>query len=192
MSLASQIIERLDELLYEHAEMKRKLACVIRTGVVKSFKPDDNTAVVDIGFDTHDVPVFNHGGTGKHWHPLKAGQQVTLLSSDGDIANAVIIPGGFHDANRQPSRSADEDLVAQRGDDGAAVHMRVQDRHIAFENHRGKSALRARDDGIIHLKVKSLDKLKVVTGDTVAGEKAYIINPAVFILTELDREGLPA
>ena len=192
MSLAAQISERLDELLYEHAETKRKFACIIRTGIVKSFKPEDNTAVVDIGFDTHDVPVFNQGGTGKHWHPLKKGQQVTLLCSDGDIANAVIIPGGYHDKNPQPSKSADEDLVAQRGADASPVHMRSQDKHIAFENHAGKSAVRARDAGIVHVKVTSLDKFKIVVGNTQKGETAWRIKPEALIQTDLDTEGLPA
>lgn len=114
-AILAAVNERIDDLLFEHAEVKRKLDNVVRTGTVKSFDPKTNTIVADVGLETHDIPYFNHGGEGANWHPPKPGQQVTLLSASGDLANAVAIPGGFHDKNPAPSQTKDEDIAAQRG-----------------------------------------------------------------------------
>lgn len=139
-AILAAISERLDELLYEHAEVKRKLDNVVRTGTVKSFDPKTNTIVADVGLETHDIPYFNHGGEGSNWHPPKPGQQVTLLSQSGDLTNAVAIPGGFHDKNPQPSQTKDEDIVAQRG--------------------KGKSRLRTTDEAAVLEAFKSVLKLE--------------------------------
>jgi phage baseplate assembly protein V len=92
----------------------------VRPGVVVSFDPNANAVVVNIGtpdapVNTHSVPLFTHAGSAKSWRPMKAGQQVTLLCPDGDLSNAIALPGGFHDKNPAPSSSAAEDIELQRG-----------------------------------------------------------------------------
>lgn len=119
--MIGSILERLDALEYAIADQKRRQSNIVRTGVAKSFDGSANAVVVNLGDDeesflTHAVPLYTHGGTGADWRPMKAGQQVTLLCPDGDIANAVAIPGGFHDANPAPSAKASEDIVMARGD----------------------------------------------------------------------------
>ena len=117
------LLQRLDDLEYAVADQKRRQANIVRTGVVKTFDPADNgSVVVDLAsaddttpFLTHSIPLFTHAGAGKDWRPFAAGQQVTLICADGDLANAVAIPGGFHDKNPAPSKSADEDIVGARG-----------------------------------------------------------------------------
>ena len=116
--MIDEILQRLDQLEYFAADQKRRQAAMIRTGVVKSLG-DGGAIVVELGddenpFPTHGVPVNTHAGAGADWRPFKAGQQVTLISADGDLANAVAIPGGYHDKNPAPS-SADEDVLAARG-----------------------------------------------------------------------------
>ncbi len=158
-ALFDAIRRELDDVRYELAETKRKMANIVRSGTVKSFDAKTNTVVADVGFETHDVPYFNHGGTGAHWHPPKKGQQVTLLCSDGDIANAVCLPGGFHDKNAAPSQSADEDIVAERG--AGKARLRTTDQaalleafQSAFKLEDGKATITAQTivlDGVVKL-----------------------------------------
>jgi phage baseplate assembly protein gpV len=114
------LVARIEALEYQIADLKRRQSNYIRPGVVASFAGGPNAIVANIGtLDapvlTHPIPLFTHGGTGKSWRPMKVGQQVTLLCPDGDLANAVALPGGFHDQNPAPSQSADEDIENQRG-----------------------------------------------------------------------------
>jgi phage baseplate assembly protein V len=114
------LVARVEALEYHIADLKRRESNFIRPGVVSSYDPDANAIVANIGTTdapvlTHPIQVFTHGGKGKSWRPMKVGQQVTLLCPDGDLANAIALPGGFHDQNPAPSSSADEDIEAQRG-----------------------------------------------------------------------------
>ena len=114
------LVRRIEALEYHVAEEKRRQSNYVRPAVVISFDPKTNTTVANIAtpdnpVPTHAIPVFTHAGSGKSWRPLKKGQQITLLSPDGDLANAVALPGGFHDKNPAPSQSADEDIENQRG-----------------------------------------------------------------------------
>ncbi|MGO4872746.1 MAG: phage baseplate assembly protein V [Roseiarcus sp.] len=114
------LIDRVEALEYHIADLKRRQSNFIRPGVVISYDPTADAIVANIGtadapVPTHPVQVFTHAGAGKSWRPMKAGQQVTLLCPDGDLANAVALPGGFHDKNPAPSSSATEDIEAQRG-----------------------------------------------------------------------------
>ena len=114
------LVRRIEALEYHIADLKRRQSNYVRPGVVTSFDPTTNSTVANIGdattpVPTHPIPVFTHAGTGKSWRPLKAGQQITLLCPDGDLANAVALPGGFHDQNPAPSQSAAEDIENQRG-----------------------------------------------------------------------------
>lgn len=159
----------VDDLSFELAETRRRMSNLIRPGTVKSFDPKTNKAVADVGFETHDLPVFNHAGTAKHWHPLKPGQQITLLAPDGDVANGFLIPGGFHDKNPAPSQSADEDIALQRGDDDKAVRFRTTDSEAAMENKAGKSSVVAGKDT-----VTSTAKKTIIDGDLIVKGKTYL------------------
>lgn len=190
--LYAAISERLDELLYEHAEVKRKLDNVVRTGVVKSFDPKTNTIVADVGLETHDIPYFNHGGTGANWHPPKPGQQVTLLSASGDLTNAVAIPGGFHDKNPQPSQTKDEDIVAQRG--AGKARARTTDEAAYLEAFKssvkvadGKVTITAKTivlEGDVKLGGEDADKPAAMKGTIDTGGFADIANLATKVLVK--------
>ena len=191
-ALISAFRQELDDVRFELAETKRKLANVVRTGTVKSFDPKTNTVVADVGLETHDIPYFNHGGTGANWHPPKPGQQVTLLASDGDLANAVAIPGGFHDKNPQPSQTADEDIVAQRGPgkartrttDTAAILEAFQS---AVKVENGKVTITAETivlDGVVKLGGEDADKPAAMKGTIDTGGNADISNLATKVLVK--------
>lgn len=190
--------QALEELHYQIAELRRMISNLVRVGTVKSFDPKTATAVLDLGFETHDVDVGEHGGAGKDWRPLKAGQQITALCPDGDLGNAFVIAGGFHDDNKAPSQSADEDIRAQRGDGDKAVRLRTTDRLAELDNKAkktavragdgvaeldnagGKSAVRAKTNGVVACEVTDITKFKIVVNG-----QAYHIRPEALLPTSL-------
>ncbi|HEY8136262.1 MAG TPA: hypothetical protein VIF61_00380 [Methylocystis sp.] len=175
--------ETIDGLLFLVADFERKLSNVIRPGTIESYDAQKDTAKLDVGFETHDVPSGMHGGRGADWSPFKDGQQVTMLCPGGDVANAFFIAGGFHNDNPQPSQSADEDIRARRGSGDQAVQLRTTDdeagldckKHQTFvragkdiaelDNKKHKSAVRADKDGKVKLEVTAIDNLKIKIGD---------------------------
>jgi phage baseplate assembly protein V len=143
------LVDRVEALEYHIADLKRRQSNFIRPGVVVSYDPTANAIVADVGAPdapcpTHPVPLFTHAGSGKSWRPMKAGQQVTLLCPDGDLANALALPGGFHDKNPAPSRSAAEDIEAQRG----TARLRTTDTAAFLEC--GASSVKV-EDGVLTL-----------------------------------------
>ncbi|MBY6244141.1 hypothetical protein [Methylosinus sp. Sm6] len=123
----------LEELSYQIAELRRMISNLVRPGVVKSYDGAKHQAVLDLGFETHPIDVGAHGGTGADFAPLKAGQQIMALCPEGDIGNAMVIAGGFHDGNKAPSQAADEDIRAQRGSGDKAVRLRTTDHAAILE-----------------------------------------------------------
>lgn len=180
----------IDDLYFQIAELNRRLAMMIVPGTIKSYDPKADTAQVNYALDkdgkdvtTHDVPNGGHAGTAKSWRPLKPGQQVTLFSPSGDLANAFLMPGGFHDQNKAPSQSADEDILGVRGEGDQAVRHRLTDDEASLDcvkhqtlaragkdiaeldNKKHKSAVRAAEDGKVKLEVTAVEKLKIKIGD---------------------------
>ena len=154
--------EQLDEVLFQLADLKRQKAMMIRPGAVKSFDAGTNTAVLDVGLDTHAVDLGSHVA---HWGPLAAGQQVTLLCPDGELSNAVVIPGGYCDGFAKPSDRPDEQAFVPPGGGG------------------DKAALRVRKGGLVRAEVKERTKLKLYFADE---DKTYAIKLSALEETEKD------
>lgn len=171
MSLA----RRLDDIEYQLADLKRRQSNFARPGVVKSVNKD-GSVVADVGFTTHDVPVYSHNGAGKSWTPMKAGQQIVLICPDGDLSNAFAIPGGYHDKNPAPSDNLGEDILAQRN----ASRFRTTDAAAFLE--RGGSSVKA-EDGVVTIKAA-----KIVLDGTIYLGGADAGNP-VAMLGTLDTAG---
>lgn len=195
----------IDDLYFQIAELNRRLAMMIVPGTIKSYDPKADTAQVNYALDkdgkdvtTHDVPNGGHAGTAKSWRPLKPGQQVTLFSPSGDLANAFLMPGGFHDQNKAPSQSADEDILGVRGEGDKAIQARLTDALAALENGAKKTAVRAGDgvaelensgeksavrakkNGVVTAEVTDVTKFKIVINN-----QAYYIDPAALRPTDL-------
>jgi phage baseplate assembly protein gpV len=162
--------ETIDGLLYLSAEHDRRIANLIRPGTIKSYDAEKDTAVLDLDFETHDIPSGMHAGKGKDWSPPKAGQQVTAFCPSGDIANAFFLPGGFHNDNPAPSQSADEDIRAERGSGDEAVRLRTTDDDAELDNKKHKTKVRAGKD------VAELDCEKHETKVRAAKEVAELDN----------------
>lgn len=142
-----------DEVLFQLASLKSRLSNMVRPVKIVSYDAAKNTAVVEFDKDanTHSVPLYHHVG---HWSPPKPGQMMTLMSPDGDIANAFLLPGGYRDEDQKPSTRADEDAIARQA-----------------------SALRVRDGGIVRAEVETRPKFKIVINGQAFAIRAEALEP---------------
>lgn len=151
--LIRAINDRFDELNFQIAELQRRVASQSLTGKVKSYDPKTDKAVVDLGFDTHEIPQASRIGD---WMPLEAGQMVNVHAPGGDLENAYLTPGGYHEGQERPSNRADERVVS-RG--------------------KGSGAFRSRKGGVSVVEAASLEKLKLKIGDQYFSIKREALIP---------------
>lgn len=146
--------ETIDDLYFQIAALKTMISNMIRPATVKKVM-DGNKIVADAGgFDTHEIPDGQHAGGRRHHSPMRVGQQITLLCPDGDINNAVVMPGGYDDKVKRPSTRADEDAIAS-----------------------DKGAIRVRDSGTFIAEVPSIQQFKIKIGGQVFCLKPEALAP---------------
>lgn len=99
-----QIKATIDELSYQLAEAQRQLQLVSGvTGTVVSWDPKTHTAVVDLGYETHSIPVADAAGD---FTPLVVGQLVHVIAPSGKLENAYLIPAGYSGQQTPPASTA--------------------------------------------------------------------------------------
>ncbi len=157
MSLALQ--ETIDDLYHQLAEVQRRQSNLVRPGSVKSFDAAKGTAKLDVGMDTHDVPVVMPEGV---HHPLKVGQKVLMLCPDGDPASGAVMHFGNCDATPAPSDRSDEKMT-RHGEPGSGATWHV------------------RDSGKALIGVKSQADLKIYL---VGSKQFFVIKPECFALAD--------
>ena len=113
------MIEEFRELVRRVTELERRMANVIQTGTVSDVDYDKGRYRVQINEDHDDkpvktpwIPMAEQAGWSKEadvegvstWSPLIKGQQVHVLSRDGEIGeNSWITPAGYRDKHPQIS-----------------------------------------------------------------------------------------
>jgi phage baseplate assembly protein gpV len=108
-----QLKDTIDELSYQLAEAQRQLQLVSgMTGTVVSWDPATHTAVVDLGYETHAIPVGDAPGD---FTPLAKGQLVHVIAPSGKLDNAYLIPAGYSGEQTPPSSKAGERVVSLPG-----------------------------------------------------------------------------
>jgi phage baseplate assembly protein V len=89
------------------AELQRRLANVVRVGTVE--EADFSAARVKVrmgGILTGWLPMSGiRAGGVRVWSPLTVGEQVTVFSPSGDLAQGLVMPGTYCDANASPGNS---------------------------------------------------------------------------------------
>ena len=115
------------EAPFELAELARRVAQIVRPGRVDEV--DAGRALVRVRWDVDadGAPVVTNwrpwlpsiAGAARSWRAPSAGEQVVLLSPDGDIAQSFVLPALYSDAS--PAPSDDPDKVVVRHADGAVV-----------------------------------------------------------------------
>lgn len=108
-----QLKDTIDELAYQLAEAQRQLQLVSGVmGVVVSWDPTAHAAIVDLGYQTHAIPVADALGD---FTPLSPGQLVHVYAPSGKLDNAYLRPAGYSGQQKPPSSAAGERVVSLPG-----------------------------------------------------------------------------
>src|SRR5271166_3198673 len=108
--MMTSLQDTIDDLSYQVAELHRKLQLASgMPGVVVSWDPATHTAVVDIGYETHAIPVADSAGD---FSPLAKGDLVHVYAPSGDLANAYCRAAGYSGAQTPPSSAANEKVMS--------------------------------------------------------------------------------
>ena len=106
-------------------ELARRLANVIRAGVIAEVDPAAARVRVRYGEDTAALTGWlpwitpRAGGGDTVWWAPKVLEQVLLLSPSGDLGQAIVLPALFSDSNSAPSGDPDKHLTIYA--DGAEI-----------------------------------------------------------------------
>ncbi len=112
-------IRELVEIAARVAELERRVAGVMRHGVVAEVDPEKQRVRLDFGpshggegkFLSPWVPYAQFSGALKVHTPPTVGQQLTAMSPTGDFRQAVAIPLTHSDQNPSPSGAGDQNVV---------------------------------------------------------------------------------
>lgn len=112
-------IRELVEIAARVAELERRIAGVMRHGVVAEVDPEKQRVRLDFGpshggegkFLSPWVPYAQFSGALKVHTPPTVGQQMTAMSPTGDFRQAVAIPLTHSDQNPSPSGAGDQNVV---------------------------------------------------------------------------------
>ena len=91
------------------ADMQRRLANVVRVGVVASVDlPAARCRVIIGDILTAPLPFITcKAGKDRTWHPPEVGEQVIVLAPSGELAAGFVLGGVYTTANPAPSTSPD-------------------------------------------------------------------------------------
>ena len=114
------------------ADLLRILPNLIRFGTVHAVDVDAQRVVIALG-DVRTAPlpwIAPRAGKVKVWNPPSIGEQVAVLSPNGDLAAGVAIAGIFSTGNAKPD-NATADNVVIAFDDGAVIAYDMAAHHLS-------------------------------------------------------------
>lgn len=99
------------DIEYRLAELERRLANVVRTGVIAEADYSAARVRVQYAEDENDEPVTTawlpwvtrRAGAAIEWWAPEVGEQVTILSPSGELTQGVVLPAMFSTAHPAPS-----------------------------------------------------------------------------------------
>jgi phage baseplate assembly protein gpV len=105
--------EAFAELSAQHVDLRDRHERMFRPGVVTDYDASKHLYRQQIGIDENGQPVKSpwrpytqHAGALSHHVPLSAGQQMLMISPDGDLEQGIGVPYGWSNANPAPSSDA--------------------------------------------------------------------------------------
>lgn len=108
---------QLDELVARIGDLERRTRNMFRHGTVAEVDAANGTVRLKIGekdgkpFLSPAIPQAQFAGALKVHSPASVGQQMTLISPNGDFRQAVALPMTWSDQNASPSDKADENVL---------------------------------------------------------------------------------
>jgi phage baseplate assembly protein V len=112
------------------SELQRKLANIIRIGLVKEIDYEKAKVKVKIGeFLTDWLPwITSRAGEDKTWSPLSIGEQVVVLSPLGELSLGVVLPAIYQQKYPPPERR--KEINSLTFEDGAKVLYNKESGHL--------------------------------------------------------------
>ncbi|WP_341808560.1 phage baseplate assembly protein V [Wolbachia endosymbiont (group E) of Neria commutata] len=144
------------------SELQRKLANIVRIGLVKEIDYETAKVRVKIGeFLTDWIPwITSRAGEDRSWLPPSIDEQVVVLSPLGELSLGIVLPAIYQQKYPAPERSKMiNSLVFQ---DGSKVSYDKKDHHLEITVADkitlkvGESEIEMTKNGI-KLKVKRID-----------------------------------
>lgn len=112
-ALLMQLRDTIDDLSYQIAELHRQLQLAAGLpAVVVSWDPASHSAIVDLGYESHPIPVADANGD---FTPLAKGDLVHIYAPGGKFENAYLRPAGYSGAQTPPSAKAGERVMSLAG-----------------------------------------------------------------------------
>lgn len=92
------------------SELHRRVANLIRLGVIHEIDYEQARVTVQLGKITTDwLPWLTaQAGTDRNWHPPSVGEQVVLLSPQGDYSQGVVLHGIYQAQCPAPANTPDQ------------------------------------------------------------------------------------
>jgi phage baseplate assembly protein gpV len=107
----------LEEMAFRVTELERRLGNLLRGGSI--IATDFATARVKVrsgDLVTGWLPWLTHRAGGDvTWHAPEIGEQVMILSPDGEPAQGVVLPAIYSTAVSAPANSADRSVITYQG-----------------------------------------------------------------------------
>lgn len=163
---------------WEASEAERRLANVVRLGVITQLDPAAaRVKVKTAGIESDWLPwATSRAGGDRTWHPPEPGEQVVLLSPQGDLGQGVVLPSIYQQDHPAPgdrpsvSRTTYADGASLAYDRDAHKWSLEIPAGGAFEVTIGGTTLTI-EDGKVTIKAADLHVEGDVkaTGDVVAG-----------------------
>lgn len=112
----SRLLKTILALEARIGELERVNASFIREGVIVEADPSKNEYVVDAsGVKTNPIPFSRMAGDVVEHVSGKVGQRVIVLSPNGDMKRAIVLPGGYTDDTPQPDTDSEAYFVMAGG-----------------------------------------------------------------------------
>ena len=127
---------RRSEESFEIAELARRLANVVRAGVVAEVDTANQRLRARYDRDDEGAPILSawipwvtlRAGPDRTWWAPEVGEQVVLLSPSGELTQALALPALYSDAHPAPSTDADK-RVAKHSDGAVFEYDRTTHRY---------------------------------------------------------------
>ncbi len=152
---------------------------LLRDGVVTEVDHQRQLCRISSG-ETHTdfIPwlVSAAGGT-IVWAPPSIGEQVKLLCTDGDLANAVVLRGLY--SSQYPAPSTDPDIVLSQFSDGAVVSYNAATHALAAVLPAGGTVTVQADGGVTITGPVTIVGDTEITGQVTVNGKAVVSEDVV-------------
>jgi phage baseplate assembly protein V len=112
------------------SELQRKLANIIRIGIIKEIDYEKARVKVKIGEILTDwLPwITSRAGEDKTWSPLSIGEQVVVLSPLGELSLGMVLPAIYQ--QKYPFPECRETAHTFEFQDGSKVSYDKKDHHL--------------------------------------------------------------